>query len=336
MAALTKGGSLKSYPDKERIHTIAEIVARLPQDTTGLNFYSVKTSAGEVALDDMYPKLGHPHAVDFFFFGTLHDHGFWFGDHRGYQEPLYGKINRKEKVKGSDLMWKSLKLAFDCDNRVVTPEYLSRISPKDFKHTLSDDDGPIVFPDWEARYILTKKYATWFFEHKTHPSHIVQEANDSSSPLFFFSQIMKKVPGYDDPFMKKTYLLAMALSERPEKFLKITDPEHWMPIVDYHLMRLALRMGMVVVRDKELKGILSRREWIDASDEEEIRMNTLIAMKEIMRLSKKPFPLIDNAFWKGRKFCPEMETPNCGACIFKNACEKKTELFQPVFRTTNY
>lgn len=321
--------------NENRIRKIAEVIRNLP-DAKGLNFYSFDTPNGTVIADDMYPSRNNSHAIDFFFFAVLHQHGFWFGNHNGYKQPILGTLERKKGIKGSDLLWKVLKRALDKDPDIMSVERLASITPKEFACLFSDDDGPIPFPDWKRRYMLTHKYAEYLLHNKLTPTKIVQRADASKRSLSKFKTLMRRVPGFKDPFKKKTYLLAMIMAERPERFLTITDPESWEPIVDYHLMRLALRTGMVNVEDWKIRDHLSGRLWVSSITEALIRRATFDAVKMVMELSEKPMAFVDHAFWSGRKFCPEMTEPNCVECIFRDACGQHTELFQPVYRTLNY
>ncbi|PIZ70005.1 MAG: hypothetical protein COY11_03495 [Candidatus Portnoybacteria bacterium CG_4_10_14_0_2_um_filter_44_20] len=104
----------------------------------------------------------------------------------------------------------------------------------------------------QERHQLTNSYGQWFLKNGNEPIKIVKQANSLGRSLDFFLWLTREVPGYNrDRFKKKNLLLAMVLSNRPEKFLEVKDPQCWSPIVDYHLMRLALRLGLVDLNKKE-------------------------------------------------------------------------------------
>ena len=70
------------------------------------------------------------------------------------------------------------------------------------------------------------------------PQDLVAQANASASPLYTFLQSLTHIGGYkEDPLQKKSVLLAIILSERPERFLKPAPHEVMPPIIDYHLQR---------------------------------------------------------------------------------------------------
>ncbi|MEK7567145.1 MAG: hypothetical protein AAB527_03375, partial [Patescibacteria group bacterium] len=217
-----------------------------------------------------------------------------------------------------------------------SPEYFARITPKEFAEIFSDDNGPIVFPDLETRYQLTRAYGEFFFEMRASPLDGLEDTNASKLPLKIFLEKTVIIPGYrEDPLLKKNVLLAMALANRPEHFLKVGPDEEWPPIVDYHLMRLPLRLGLVRLDEYEEQENVSRL-WVDEKTENKIRTTVYYTMLSLIAESGKTMAFVDHLLWSGRKYCPEMTEPECLKCIFCDVCEKHTELFQPVFRTTAY
>ena len=320
--------------NKSQIAKVGELLKKLPEGS-GLNFYSFKKGNEEIIALDMYPKLNHPQAINFFFFVVMHDYGFWYGDEKGYYEPLYGTINGKRE-KGSDLLWKMSMAALNKNETQFEPAKLAKIKPMELAQIFSDDNGPIVWPDFEKRFQMTRASGKWFIEEKTSPSEIVILANSEEGPLKEFLWWTRKIPGYNrDLAEKKNLLLAMVLANRPEKFLNVKDPENWRPIVDYHLMRVSLRMGLVEL-NKEEKRENKERKWIAYFTEREIRWAVYNAVLELIQKSGRPMSFIDKTMWMGRRYCPEMTAPDCSKCLFDSVCKKRVELFQPVFRTTAY
>ncbi|MBI2669578.1 MAG: hypothetical protein HYX20_00295 [Candidatus Yanofskybacteria bacterium] len=321
----------------EQIKKIAEFLKNLPENGGGLNFYSFQKDGKQIVASDMYPPLNHPQAINFFFFTCMHQYGFWYGDKYGYIEPLFGTINGK-KTKGSDLLWKAAMRAFNQDAECFEPKKLAVVSPHDLARTiLTDDNGTIPFPDFETRFQLTRAYGLWFQEASSRNSQeLVRFSNCSKNSLRKFLEIIREVPGYNkDKLQKKNLLLAMVLANRPEKFLEVKDPWNWQPIVDYHLMRLALRQGLVGLDDQEKKQNEARK-WTDAVIESSIREAVFEAMGIIIKESGKSMSFVDEKFWNGRRYCPETEIPDCQRCLFNSVCKKRIELFQPIFRTTAY
>ena len=61
-----------------------------------------------------------------------------------------------------------------------------------------------------------------------------------------------------------------------------------------------------------------------------------INAEQVIRESGHAMSFIDEKMWSARRYCPEMTMPNCPECVFSEVCKKRTELFQPIFRTTAY
>jgi hypothetical protein len=243
-----------------------------------------------------------------------------------------------KEAKGSDMLWRAFMRAFRRNADEFSPARLATVSPDAFGHRmLADDCGPLPFPDFEERFRATRAYGRYCIEAGMEPKELVERANSAEEPLGEFLKLTTGIPGYDrDPLRKKNLLLAMVMAHRPERFLRVSDPEHWAPIVDYHLMRVALRTGMVRVLDPAAAENNRNRQWADAAVEREIRSATAEAIRILIERSAKPMSVVDHVLWSARRYCPEMREPDCARCLLNEACEKRTELFQPVFRTTAY
>lgn len=315
----------------KQIERVAEFIGNLPEHEHGLNFYSF----GDHIATDMYPDLNNPQVINFFFFVCMHQYGFWYGDNNGYLEPLVGLFHGKE-VKGSDLLWKVCKRTLDVDSEAFEPARLAEISPRYLSLVFNSDQGPVVWPDFDTRFQLTRAYGQWFVENETSPVELVRTANDCDNVLCVFLSKILNVPGYNkDNLQKKQLLLAMVLANRPEHFLEDDDSDEWPPIVDYHLMRLALRLGLVDLTPGEEKSN-KNRNWISPEEEGKIRDLVFLAVEQLIESSGRSMSFVDYIMWSGRRYCPEMQEPNCSECIFTDVCKKRTNLFQPVLRTTAY
>ena len=319
----------------KQIRKVAELIKKMPEGGPGLNFYSFGSGDKEIVASDMYPSLNHPETINFFFFACLHQFGFWYGDDRGYLEPMFGTINGK-RYKGSDLLWRVLIKSLKRDERSLSPERLAIITPDELMtKVFSDDNGPIPFPDLEKRLKITRSYGRWFNDHSTCPSEIVAKANRSQSSLAkFLNQVGQIEPFGRDEHQKKILLLAMTMANRPERFLKVNDPLSWRPIVDYHLIRISLRLGLIEPLHEH--HALKNRLWVNSEMEDKIRLSAYCAVTALISLTDRTMSFIDEKMWSARKYCPEMSEPNCSKCPFSQVCLKRTELFQPVFRTTAY
>lgn len=340
---MTKRGARPRINPK-RIERFAGLIKTLPlPNEKPLNFYSFHERNGsETIASDMYPPLNAPWAIDFFFFACIHNYGFWHGEEK-YEGPLYGTLNGKQ-VKGSDLLWKLLLRAATFNKNALSPEHLVNMMLSDYCRMFSDDNGPISLFISDERYALTLAYGRWFIARRMTGAdaraEFLARLNYYPDPLGALCSIITHkedgIPGYrEDPLKKKALLLLMALANRPEHFIVSRKDFAWDPIVDYHLMRLALRLGLVVLPE-DWKTENTGRKFTSSEREEAIRKTVSRAIKSVITKSGRPMTEINNLMWSARRFCPEMEKPNCAECVLANVCAKKVGLFQPVVRTIAY
>ena len=176
------------------------------------------------------------------------------------------------------------------------------------------------------------------FLNKDCYNHWLDRALASTQPLLTFQVTLDQVGGYkEDPVRKKSLLLAMILNDRPETFLPLRDDEQIAPIMDYHLMRSCLRIGLIDVVDAELKAKLTNRQVASPAEEWAVRYPAYLAMERLVALSGRGLGAVNNfLFTNARRRCPEMTEPECRSCELDPVCAHRKEFFQPVFRTTFY
>jgi hypothetical protein len=169
------------------------------------------------------------------------------------------------------------------------------------------------------------------------PTIILQRSQASSHPLQTFIHLLDTIGGYkEDPLRKKTDLLALILNQRPEAFLPFGKDEQVEPVIDYHLMRSNLRVGLIDILDEDLEQKLVDRQVISPAEEWAIRHAAYRAIEQVVALSGKSMGAVDWFFFGARKRCPEMTEPECPLCQIDSVCAHRKELFQPVLRTSFY
>lgn len=310
--------------NKHRVARVAERIRNLPAaQTAPLTF-----------TGPLYPDPGQPGVLEYFFATTMQNYGFWIGDERGYIRPLDGVVGDK-KLKGSDLMWTLSKRVYDeVGPQFFFPDQLYSMDPNAFDAWLP---RKYDFQERSKRYFMAVEFGKHCLACSVDCQTILDVCNKSTQPLGSFIRLTSRMPGYDrDRLLKKNALLAMILANRPEKFLKPGTDEEWPVIVDYHLMRVALRLGLVEATEPDEQSVLTGRKWAWPELEEKVRFATYDAVQTLVSLSGRTMSEVDFLLWSARRYCPEMEEPKCSQCVLADDCEKKTRYFQPVFRTTNY
>jgi hypothetical protein len=284
----------------------------------------------------IYPERGRDGVLEYFFFACAHQFGFWTLKDNRWAAPMIARIDGRD-LKGSDFLWRAGTRALQHDPAVFAPASLAAKTNHALAEIFHDDAGRNPLPMWPEHLALLRGYAQWFADRATTPAAVVRQINAESKPLFALLALLAEIPGYaEDPLQKKAMLLAIALENRPEHFLKVSDPESAVPIIDYHLQRSALRTGLVRVVDPALRRKLEARELLSEAEEKLIRATTYEAIAKLIARSGHSAAAVDWFFFQNRTGCPELTAPNCPACPVQTICAKETQLFQPVFRTTAY
>ena len=301
----------------------------------------IQTHGQTAAFDFSAPPhlpAEHPMALQMLSIATLHQFGFWTASaERGWQGPMIAELDG-ERYKGSDFIWAAFARAAREDPNALS---FDRMAKQDdlFAKICRADDGTCPVPDLATHQALHMAHATSMLrQFPGGYTALLEHANSSANPVATLLSALSGLPGYSsDPLAKKANLLAVILAARPERFLDARDPENIAPIVDYHMMRLCLRTGLVGVQDPDLERRLSERVWVDTVEELAIRQATGRAILRLVEDTTCTVADIDGLFFRlGRTVCLETSEPNCSACPLETACAKHTRRFQPVYRTQAY
>jgi sugar/nucleoside kinase (ribokinase family) len=333
--------ALSGYGPTALVAQVSALVGpmvRLEPERIALVAGMLAEEASEASLDFCgfpFPDEGVSWALEMLAVATLHQYGFWNSDIEGWVEPMYGVAGGR-RFKGSDFIWQAFTQAATADPAVLDPSRLAS-EPMLFDEICTDDSGVCPVPSVETHRDLQQRYGEALAESGG-IGEILAAANRADRPAAALLERLATLPGYaEDPLAKKANLLAIILANRPERFLDLRDPESITPIVDYHLMRSCLRTGCVEIVDDDLRRRVERRTWVDEAEEEEIRRACFDAIQSLVELSGLTQAAVDGFFFSNaRKVCVEEEAPRCDECVAAPVCVQRTDLFQPVIRTTAY
>lgn len=128
------------------------------------------------------------------------------------------------------------------------------------------------------------------------------------------AELLGEYAGYRDPHFKKGFMLVKTLETLG--LYRVLDRENLFIPVDYHLMRVALRAGMIEVSPTVGAHLRTRRPASDELDEE-IRGAVKLAYKIVEEQSGLDIFGMDELFWTlGRSCCHYSRPPRCHACDF--------------------
>lgn len=307
-----------------QVERTAQLVAALP-DLQPFNFTGAHL-----------PPAGHPAALEFFFAATLQQFGFWSARNGRYLRPLLA-VQGGQQRKGSDYLWQAYWSALQAAPGFAAPAQQAALRSSTLQAVFRADDGTQPMPALRLHLQQARAYGSDLCGMAATPAAILAHANNQPLPLAALLQSLDHVGGYkEDPLRKKSALLALILSERPERWLRAAPAEQLPPIVDYHLQRMCLRLGLVDASDALLAAALSARKQLAAADEWAVRSAVYSAMQLLAQRSGRSMAAIDWFFFNARTRCPEMAVPDCARCALDPVCAHRTQLFQPVLRTTFY
>ncbi len=140
-------------------------------------------------------------------------------------------------------------------------------------------------------------------------------------------ELLEQSLTFSDPARKKSSFLAKLLSD--SGLYSIEDTLNYIPIMDYHMMRVLLRMGCVEITDPILKQALSGKRVLKT--EEPVRQACIEAMQLISKESGVDPWIMNDIFWPlGRSCCNE--TTLCAAHV----CMKQPCTFENMILLTNH
>ncbi len=170
-------------------------------------------------------------------------------------------------------------------------------------------------------------------------------------------EVLPRFEAFTDPLQKKSTFLVKLLMEAD--LLEIKDTENFIPIMDYHMQRVLLRLGCVEISDESYREKIVNHEILDT--DEPIRSRCVEAFRLIASESGHDITKMNDFFWSlGRSCCHQtmlcvdhlcektpctfsqiVELQNHDTCAFSAICpgatdKKYRELWQPVVETHFY
>lgn len=269
----------------------------------------LSSMAAKVPLDpftnpDLYPPkdASRREVTAYFFVMVAMDHRL-SRPGRPYEAVVDGKL-----FHGADLLYKlgSKKLAEDPE--FFSAERLAKISADNVKRWLSV--GNARPPDPEIRAALLRDLGEKLLKlYGGDPYEIVLESRGRlRGEASGFLTSLKAFAAYQDPVEKKPFLLAKFLERRG--VLEILDQHNKEVPVDNHLVRIAVRVGLV---DASREMIERMAAGIELSEEEDVlvRLAVRMAYKEAAAAGGiDPF-IMDDLLWNFGRECCGRERQTC-------------------------
>lgn len=236
-------------------------------------------------------------------------------DHRASRpgKPYEGVIEGRT-YRGAELLYRLGSMKFGEDRGFFEAERLAKVRMNDIEEWLTWNGRLRKPPDVEVRTELLRDIGEKLLRlYDGDPFRLVLEARGKlKEGARGFIVDLKAFKAFRDPVEKKAFLLAKFLERRG--VLQILDQHNKEVPVDNHLVRIALRVGLVRVDDESLEKIAG---GVELSEEEDVMIRYAVrtAYKEVaVRGSIDPF-LLDDVIWNFGRNCCSRERPTCrGSC----------------------
>lgn len=227
-------------------------------------------------------------------------------------------------VRGWDYMIATARRAMAADPSFWTAERLQHIAPEALQAVFSDDGLPerSTLDRIDERVALLHDAAGVLLQDYGGDVMRLYEAAECrlEGPQGILARLAA-CQAYSDPVAKKSFLLVM-FAVRSGAW-QVEDLERLKVAVDYHIMRIALRSGMVEVQDPALARRLRNREVVSAEVDNAVREAVREACDRLVAASGQQVFDVDNILWMiGRNCCHYDHDPICGdnACWRMEAC----------------
>ena len=234
-----------------------------------------------------------------------------------------------ERLRGSMYMWRRLRLAIQDGQLPVDADELADLDENALRRAFVDDDGNSpLSPGWSDRVANIRDLGRRLADHWGGLFENLVSASNCS--LESFATLSAEFRAFDDPVKKLTMVNAIMLSGSGLAHFD-TEP---LPGIDYHLMRQALRQGLVVPPPELARRLLSGAD-LDEADSRGLRLAIRDALVEVADKAGISTAVLDNLYWMNKRVCSEV-APHCSSCIFNGQCSRRTVYGSPVEWTRYY
>jgi len=219
---------------------------------------------------------------------------------------LQGTIDN-EWLKGWDYLVAALRKKQDSDSSFFTAERISKIKADELKSILPtisgvekrtellNDCAVKLLKNFDGRVMNLFKISKGFLKRE-----------DGKGLL----DILNDFEAYKDPLQKKSLVFLHYC--RDARLLDMRDPQNLKMPIDYHMMRVALRTGIIDILDKNLERKLKNRENVTTEDDLEIRSRAQKAYENVSKHSGFDVAQLDLIIWSlGRSCCDWRHEPFC-------------------------
>jgi hypothetical protein len=249
----------------------------------------------------------------------------------GKDSPTKGVIDGKE-FSGSMYMWRALYRSYHQDSKQFSAEHLAELDEEGFDKLFNDDNGHNPLSVGKEERIANLNDLGKVLNEK-YDGKFINVIKASRGSLENFTERSREFRSFNDPVQKLTMVNAILHNGSGVADFK----DQPFAGIDYHLLRHALRQGLVEP-NPETKRKLENRESLDYEEGIELRRQTLLAFNQLSDKTGISGEILDNKYWLNRKNCSD--EPVCltdeSKCPFSAKCKKLINYKLPIEKNTRY
>ncbi len=223
----------------------------------------------------------------------------------GFSGHLRNSHGESEFHRGTDYMYLAAQRMLEKKGDYFSPENIQNISPEEYCLWYTDNHGHFGAKDEkiDERYNLMRETVSELKRKYGDFLELVKTANNRLAGEGGVFARLKEVGAYKDEEEKKSRLLTMFLSQIGA--VSFDDPENLQCPVDYHIVRVLLRTGIIDLSGApELKDKLTSQSSCTKEEDNGIRRSANQAIKELSKLSGLSMFDLNHLFWSlGRMYC---------------------------------
>jgi hypothetical protein len=259
-------------------------------------------------LERASPDLPPERLTDYYFFLSM-----LLFDFKGMEAQIGGRV-----LHGADLFFALARRRAEMEPDFFTSSRLAGITAEELAAVFSLDGSPgnTLLPRCQERAEILRDGAARLSSGYRGSARELLDASQGRLHRRHGKGLLDTLAdfrGYRDPHFKKAFVLLKFLSAQGQ--YTIRDKDHLYIPVDYHLLRVALRSGMVEVCESGLERKLKERQEASPGEEDEVRKAVKLAYKEVEKASDLDVFRLDEIFWTlGRSCCHYSRPPRCSQC----------------------
>ncbi len=249
------------------------------------------------------------------------------------------------------------------DNSIVYPTALSKMISTTLFDLIKGDDGKGKISNLNERVRLLNDMGSKMLQNGVSSVQQLFEQSggylDQHGEKKGLYQLLSEFEAYSDPVKKKSSYF-FTLMKR-QGFWNYADQENLLPVVDYHEIRINMRLGTVKINDEELRSKLATKQEVTWQDDIDIRSGVQQAMVYIANEAGIGHGKLHYFLWNLSRNCCNRDAPHCSShggkcalpqryvqigqeigstsCLFSPFCEsagKEGKLFDHVVKTHYY